>query len=78
MNTSSEELKVKIIERINTLSTDKLKNVDEFINQLEVETDHTQKTLSFAGAWKDMDEELFKDLTDKLHTNRQEGEDRIS
>jgi len=77
MKDTNNKLKDKIIKRIDSLSQDKLKNIDEFIDKLEKEKASKEKILSFAGAWKDLDEETFQDLTENLHSKRQKGNERI-
>ncbi len=77
MKVTKDKLKDKIINRINSLSRDKLKNIDEFIDKLEIEHHSKQKVLSFAGMWKDLDDETFQDLTEHLHTKRKRGNERI-
>lgn len=77
MNASKDRLKDKVIDRVNTMSLDKLENIDKFIDELENNEHSRRKILSFAGAWKDMDEETFHDLTKHLHINRQKGSKRI-
>lgn len=77
MKGTKDKLKDRIINRINFLSRDKLKNIDEFIDKLENEKHSKQKILSFAGVWKDLDEETFQNLTENLHANRQKGSERI-
>lgn len=62
---------------MNSLSRDQLKDVDAFIDQLENGKHAKQKILSFAGAWKDLDEETFQDLTENLPAKRQKGSERI-
>ncbi|MBN2135614.1 MAG: hypothetical protein JW737_07790 [Acidobacteria bacterium] len=67
------KIKDTLIKRINSLSRDKLKNLEDFINQLESEKNTRDEILSFAGSLKNMDMDFFKDLTDDLHVNRETG-----
>ena len=55
--TQPDTLKDKIIRRIDELSPEKLKEVDQFIDHLENHRNSKQKILSFSGAWKDLNEE---------------------
>lgn len=77
MNASKDRLKDKVIDRVNTMSLDKLENIDKFIDELENNEHSRRKILSFAGVWQDIDEETFQDLTKHLHVNRQKGSRRI-
>jgi len=72
-----DKLKDKIISRISRMNRNRLQYIDKYIDQLEEMNKKRQAILSFAGAWKDIDEEVFKDFTDHLHSNRTLGNERI-
>lgn len=78
MQKDTKELKERLIERIHTLDVDNLENVESFISNLTTEKRSVGDVLSFAGAWHDLDDEVFLDLTKNLSTNRQEGNSRIN
>jgi DNA replication initiation complex subunit (GINS family) len=67
----------QILRRINRIPKDKLKELEEYISKLEHAVGRNNKTLSFAGAWKDIDESVFDDFTEKLIRNRQKNRPRI-
>lgn len=67
----------QILRRISRIPKDKLKELDEYIAKLEHEVGRDNKTLSFAGAWKDMDESILDDFTKRLISNRQKNRRRI-
>lgn len=67
----------QIIKRISRIPKDKLKELDEYVSKLEHEIGRKNKTLSFAGAWQDIDDSVFEDLTGKLISNRQKNKSRI-
>jgi len=67
----------QIIRRISRIPKDKLKELDDYISKLEHEIGRKNKTLSFAGAWQDMDESVFEDFTKKLISNRKKNRSRI-
>ncbi len=69
--------KNQILRRINRIPADKLKELDEFVSTLEQGVLPTSKKLAFAGAWRDIDDVVFKDLTTDLITNRQRSRRRI-
>ena len=77
MAEAKNKIKDTLIKRINSMSKDKLKNLEDFINQLESEKNTRDEILSFAGSLKNMEMDFFKDLTDDLHANRKAGLDRI-
>jgi|GEM_PF-3364217 len=52
--------------RINGIPLEKLDTLNEFISKLEKRIDHKSKTMELAGAWKDLDDEVFDELTNKL------------
>lgn len=74
---SKQNIRKKIIERINRLSDDKLKSVDNYIDQIESEIKSKQSIISYSGIFKDLDTEFHADLTENLHDNRFKGSNRI-
>lgn len=52
----------QIIRRISRVPKDRLKELDEYVAKLEQEVSHKSRTMSFAGAWHDIDESTFDDL----------------
>ena len=74
---SGKKLKEQIIDRVRALNTEDLRSVDAFIATLETKQRTVQEILSFAGAWKDLEEEVFLDLTENLPAQRKKGEGRI-
>jgi hypothetical protein len=69
--------KNQILRKINRIPVDKLKELDDFVSSLEQGVIHTSKTLSFAGAWQDIDDAVFNDFTNDLINNRQRNRRRI-
>jgi hypothetical protein len=67
----------QILRKINRIPTEKLKELDDFVSNLEQGIIQKSKTLSFAGAWSDIDETVFNDLTNDLISNRQRNRRRI-
>ena len=63
---------------IRNIPKDKLKELDEFVSKLEHDISQKNRTLSFAGAWKDIDEYAFDDLTENLISNRQKNRRKIN
>ncbi|MCB0612458.1 MAG: hypothetical protein KDC75_04100 [Phaeodactylibacter sp.] len=71
--TANQRIKKEIKERLDKLPSERLQEVLEFLKSLEGASPKAQKILSYAGIWKDMDPELFEDLTINLHENRVAG-----
>ena len=68
--TVKNRLRNKLIRLIQRLSTDKLTEVNNVLDKIEQQFKSKENTLKLAGAWKDMDNDLFSDFTDKLHFHR--------
>ena len=68
----------QILRRINRIPKDKLKELDDYVSKLEQNISKKSRTLSFAGAWQDIDDSVFDDLTSKLISNRQRNRRRIN
>ena len=60
----------EIVSRIDDLSDDQLEKVLSYVEGIEKLNENQRSMLSFAGSWKDIDEELFAELTDQLHERR--------
>jgi hypothetical protein len=63
-------LRNNLIRKIQQLSTDKLTEISNQLSKIENQFKSKDKTLKLAGAWKDIDENLFIDLTERLQSNR--------
>lgn len=64
------KLRNSLIRKIQQLSTDKLSEISELLSKIENKFKSKDKTLKLAGTWKDLDDDIFTDLTDELHNNR--------
>jgi len=67
----------QILRRISKIPQDKLKQLDDYVSKLENEISNSSKTMSYAGAWQDIDESVFDELTRNLIGNRQKNRRRI-
>lgn len=65
---NTRAIKSRVIRKINSLSKDRLKDVDDFIDSLKPKK--KVDTMSFAGRFKDMGDDFFDELIDKLHARR--------
>lgn len=59
-----------IIKKIDNIPDEHLDKVLAYVEKISNLNENQQFILSFAGSWKDLDEELFDDLTVNLHQNR--------
>lgn len=64
------KLRNSLIRRIQQLPMDKLTEISNLLNKIENQFKSKEKTLKLAGSWKDLDKDVFNDLTEKLHDNR--------
>ncbi len=64
------KLRNNLIRKIQRLSMDKLTEISDLLSKIENQFKSKDKTLKLAGSWKDMDKDVFNDLTEKLHDNR--------
>jgi mRNA-degrading endonuclease YafQ of YafQ-DinJ toxin-antitoxin module len=56
--------------KVQKLSADKLTEVDNLLSKIENQFKSEEKTLKLTGSWKDLNEDPFIDLIEKLHSNR--------
>ncbi len=64
------KLRNNLIRKIQQLSTDKLTEITNLLSKIENQFKSKDKTLKLAGTWKDLDKDVFDELTVKLHDNR--------
>lgn len=64
------KLRNSLIRKIQQLSMDKLTEISNLLSKIENQFKSKDKTLKLAGSWKDLDKDVFNDLTEKLHDNR--------
>jgi hypothetical protein len=74
---SDTQIRDQLMRRIQRIRADKLKQLDDYAAKLEENINNKEKILSFAGAWDNLDDDLFNDLTEKLMTRRQDNKRRI-
>lgn len=68
--TIKNRLRNNLIRKIQQLSTDKLTEINNLLGKLENQFKSKDKTLKLAGSWKDLGDDFFVGLTQKLHDNR--------
>lgn len=67
---AKNRLRNNLIRKIQQLSTDKLTEITNVLSKIENQFKSKDKTLKLSGTWKDLDNDTFIDLTEKLHSNR--------
>ena len=67
---SKDKLRNKLVQKIQQLPADKLIQVNDLLDEIEAHENSKQETLQLAGSWKELNEELFIDLTSNLHHKR--------
>ncbi len=72
------QIRNQLLRRIKRIPTDKLKELNDFVSQLEEATNRKDKILSFAGAWEHIDSSLFIEFTDNLIAKRERNRRRIN
>lgn len=65
-----KEIRKRILKRIEKMPVDKLDNVWKLLKNIENQNKNKADILSYAGCWKDIDQELFDDLTINLGERR--------
>jgi len=63
-------LRNTLVRKLQQLSTDKLTEINNLLSKIENQLKSKDKTLKLAGTWKDLDDNFFIEMTEKLHDNR--------
>lgn len=75
---SNTQLRNLILRKIQRIPADRLKELEVFVSKLEEKTNKKDKNLSFAGAWKNIDDNLFDEFTNNLIDRRQRNKRRVN
>ena len=75
--TSDTQIRHQLMRRIQRIRADKLRQLDDYAAKLEENISNKEKILSFAGAWENIEGEIFNELTDNLINRRQKNKRRI-
>ncbi|NCU31979.1 MAG: hypothetical protein EOM23_03365 [Candidatus Moranbacteria bacterium] len=68
--TTETKIRNEIFGRIEGLPEEQLTKLDMYLKKLALEKTKKDRILSYAGAWKDMDDEIFREFTTELSTRR--------
>jgi len=74
--TTETKIRNRILKRIERISSEQLSELDEYLKKLEKQAKKKKKVLSYAGVWKDIDENIFREFTEELVVRRQENKRR--
>lgn len=77
MTETKNTVRRNLIRRINALSPKNLYDLENYLNRIEEKNSPEEDVMSYAGIFKDLDSDLFRELTDDLHENRNLGRTRI-
>jgi hypothetical protein len=70
------QLRNHILQKVRNFPIDQLKELNAFISTLEKTNGNKDKILSYAGAWGQIDDNLFDELTKDLMSRRQRSRSR--
>lgn len=73
---TNTQIRNQILRKIKRIPAEKLKELDVFVTRLEESSSKKDKIMAFAGAWEQMDENLFDEFTDNLIDRRQQNRRR--
>jgi hypothetical protein len=76
MKTALDKRK-NILAKINKMSDDKLDALLKIINSFESGKNNLKDTMSLAGSWKEIDDEIFVDFTERLVERRTANSRRL-
>ncbi|MFW5983560.1 MAG: hypothetical protein ACOCQ4_03600 [bacterium] len=72
------QIRSRILRKIQRIPSNRLKEIEDFVSRLESSTNKKERNLSFAGAWKNIDDSAFEVLTDNLIEKRQRNKRRTN
>lgn len=66
-----------LVRKVLEIPAQKLRVLSDFISKLENTESRKSDLLAFSGVWSDIDDSVFKDLTENLSQNRQSNRQPI-
>ena len=70
------KIRNQILRRIERIPGEQLSELDRFLKNLESRNLKKDRILSYAGAWKDMDEDVFQEFIMESISRREENKRR--
>jgi len=74
--TTETKIRNQILKRIERIPGEQLSKLNKYLKKLESRQAKTNKILSYAGVWNDLDEDTLSEFTEKLTARRQENNRR--
>jgi len=74
--TTETKIRKQILRRIERIPEEHLERIDNYLKKLETRSTKKDKILSYAGAWNELDESVFRELTSELILRRKENKRR--
>jgi hypothetical protein len=74
--TTETKKRNQILKRIERIPEEQLSELDKYLKTLEAKNTKKSKVLSYAGVWKDLDDNIFREFTEELIVRRQENKRR--
>lgn len=71
------QIRQQILRKVRRIPSNKLIELNEYLNKLEQTTENKSKILSYAGSWNNIDESAFAEFTDNLILNRRKNSRRF-
>ncbi len=65
------QIRNTLVRKVLEIPAKNLKSLSDFVSTLENTGSKKSDILSFSGVWRDIDNSVFKDLTENLLQNRQ-------
>jgi hypothetical protein len=73
----AQNIRQKLLDKIKCLSNKELEELDALISKVEANDIARERILSFSGSFHDLEDDVFRSLTDELHKNRSISVNRI-
>ena len=70
------QIRNRILRRVQRVPEAKLGELDEFLAKLEQVAGNSQRGISYAGLWSDLDQDIFDSFTVNLSQRRQNSRRR--
>jgi len=74
--TIEAQIRTRLIYKIQQMPENKLQVIDRFLEELDDSLGKKEVIISYAGAWKDMDNSILDEFTDSLITRRESNRER--
>jgi hypothetical protein len=76
--TTAAKISNQILRKIKQIPEEHLSRIDKFLKKLDSRNIRKKRILSYAGTWKDLDEDVLYQFTDELITRRKKNSRRTN